>query len=200
MTSINTLTITASDVDATRTFYNSAFGLGDLLRVEHSDEPSSGFRGFAVSLVVADAGVVDGFFDAAVAAGAKIVKPASKSLWGYGATLEAPDGTVWTLASSTKKATGAPLGVVDSIVLLLGASDVAATKAFYVDKGLTVAKSFGRKYVEFEKGDGQITLALQSRKATAKNAGVPADGNGSHRLLVSSDAGAFTDPDGFAWV
>ena len=200
MTSINALTITATDVDATQTFYNKAFGLGDRLRVEQSDEPSSGFRGFVISLVVADPGVVDGFFDAAVAAGAKVVKPASKSLWGYGATLEAPDGTVWTLASSTKKTTGAPLGVVDSIVLLLGADDVAATKTFYIDKGFTVAKSFGRKYVEFEKGDGQITLALQSRKATAKNAGVPADGSGSHRLIVSSDAGAFTDPDGFVWA
>lgn len=25
------------------------------------------------------------------------------------------------------------------------------------------------------------------------------DGTGSHRIVIGSDAGAFTDPDGFAW-
>jgi hypothetical protein len=33
----------------------------------------------------------------------------------------------------------------------------------------------------------------------AKDVGVPADGTGSHRLTIGGDAGAFTDPDGFAW-
>ncbi|GEE01755.1 glyoxalase [Gordonia spumicola] len=199
MTNIDALTIAASDADAARTFYDAAFGLGDRLRVEQSAEATSGFRGFAVSLVVADSAVVDSFFDSAVAAGARVVKPASKSLWGYGATVEAPDGTVWTLASSKKKPTGAPPRVADSIVLLLGVDDVAATKEFYVGKGLTVAKSFGRKYVEFEAG-GAITLAVQSRKATAKNAGVGAEGSGSHRLTVVSDVDGFVDPDGYVWA
>jgi hypothetical protein len=36
------------------------------------------------------------------------------------------------------------------IVLLLGVADVAASKRFYVDHGLAVAKSFGRKYVQFD--------------------------------------------------
>jgi hypothetical protein len=29
--------------------------------------------------------------------------------------------------------------------------------------------------------------------------GVAPDGTGSHRLTIGSDAGPFTDPDGFAW-
>jgi hypothetical protein len=35
--------------------------------------------------------------------------------------------------------------------------------------------------------------------ALAKDAGVSPDGSGLHRLVIGSDAGPFTDPDGFAW-
>lgn len=76
---------------------------------------------------------------------------------------------------------------------------MAASKRFYVDRGLAVAKSFGRKYVEFATGASPVNLALYGRRALAKVAGVPADGTGSHRITVGSDLGAFTDPDGFAW-
>jgi hypothetical protein len=62
-----------------------------------------------------------------------------------------------------------------------------------------VAKSFGRKYVEFATGDSPVKLALYGRKAAAKDAGVPAEGGGSHRVVVSRDAGTLRDPDGFAW-
>ncbi|MCX5212027.1 hypothetical protein OG689_22555 [Kitasatospora sp. NBC_00240] len=34
--------------------------------------------------------------------------------------------------------------------------------------------------------------------AAADDIGVPIDGNGSHRLVLSGDAGPFSDPDGFA--
>ena len=33
----------------------------------------------------------------------------------------------------------------------------------------------------------------------AKDAGVDPEGSGSHRITIRSDAGPFTDPDGFAW-
>ncbi len=33
----------------------------------------------------------------------------------------------------------------------------------------------------------------------AGDVAVPVDGTGSHRLVLGSDAGSFTDPDGFAW-
>ena len=35
------------------------------------------------------------------------------------------------------------------------------------------------------------------RKALAKDAGVPMDGTGSHRIAISGGAGSFSDPDGF---
>ncbi|MGW1553530.1 glyoxalase, partial [Streptomyces sp. NPDC002346] len=37
------------------------------------------------------------------------------------------------------------------------------------------------------------------RRALAKDLGVPADGTGSHRIVLGSTAGTFTDPDEFAW-
>ena len=76
---------------------------------------------------------------------------------------------------------------------------MAASKRFYVDHGLTVAKSFGRKYTEFATASSPVKLALYGRRALAKDAGVSPEGTGSHRLMISGDAGPFTDPDGFAW-
>jgi hypothetical protein len=42
-------------------------------------------------------------------------------------------------------------------------------------------------------------LALYRHRALSKDAGVSPDGTGSHRLMIGSDVGPFTDPDGFAW-
>jgi hypothetical protein len=84
-------------------------------------------------------------------------------------------------------------------VLLLGVADVIASKRFYVDRGLAVKRSFGRKYVEFAAPASHVKLALYERRALAKDAGVSPEGTGSHRIVIGSDAGPFTDPDGFAW-
>lgn len=198
-TPIRSITLEVADVAAAQRFYAAAFGGEPRVRLAEGSAPSEGFRGYALSVIVAEPAVVDGFSAAALAAGAEQIKPPRKSFWGYGAAFRAPDGTVWTVASSSKKNTGAPLGVIDDIVLLLGAGDVAATKAFYLDHGLAVSKSFGRKYVEFESSDAGVKLAVQSRRAVAKNAGVAAEGSGSHRLLIDGAIGALTDPDGYAW-
>jgi hypothetical protein len=64
---------------------------------------------------------------------------------------------------------------------------------------MAVAKSFGSRYVQFDSSSSPVRLALYSRRAAAKDAGVSADGTGSHRIVIGSDAGPFTDPDGFAW-
>ena len=150
-----------------------------------------------MSLVVPQPATVNAFIDSAVDAGATEVKPAAKSLWGYGGVVQAPDGTIWTVASSSKKDTGPAAREVEAIVLQLGVTDMAASKQFYLDHGLTVAKSFGSRYVELD--TGPIRLTLNKRGSLAKTAGVSPDGTGSHRLLIGGDAGALTDPDGFAW-
>jgi hypothetical protein len=41
-------------------------------------------------------------------------------------------------------------------------------------------------------------LALYARRGLAKDVGVSLYGIGSHRLMIGSDAGTFTDADGFA--
>jgi predicted lactoylglutathione lyase len=199
MTSIDHIMLEATDPEAADHFYASAFGLGDLVRVRASDAPTTGFRGFTMSLVVAQPATVDGLVDAAVDAGATPLKPPAKSLWGYGGALRAPDGTIWTLASSSKKNTGPATRQIDEIVLQLGAADVAASKRFYVDRGFDVGKSYGRRYVELATPSSPLKVAILKRDALAKVAGVPPEGTGSHRIAVCSDAGPFTDPDGFVW-
>ncbi|MBY8882755.1 glyoxalase [Actinacidiphila acidipaludis] len=199
MTSIESVILGVADTAAAETFYKSAFGLDTQVRLRDADEPSSGFRGYTLSLTVAQPATVRGFVDAALDAGATSLKPVSKSLWGYGGVVQAPDGAIWKVATSAKKDTGPDTREFEQMVLLLGVEDVAATKKFYVERGLAVGKSFGSKYVEFALPSSRITLGLYKRKALAKDAGVAPEGGGSHRITIRGDAGTFTDPDGFAW-
>jgi predicted lactoylglutathione lyase len=197
--SIESVTLEVADLTAANTFYTAAFGLGSRVRLRASEAPTTGFRGFTLSLVVSQPATVYGLIDAALDAGATTLKPAAKSFWGHGGVVQAPDGTIWKVATSEKKDTGPATLQIEEIVLLLGVADMAASKRFYVDRGLGVAKSFGRKYVEFAAPSGAVKLALYGRRALAKDAGVSPDGSGSHRLVIGGDAGLFTDPDGFAW-
>ncbi|GAA4335751.1 hypothetical protein GCM10023086_68470 [Streptomyces venetus] len=198
-TSIASVILEVADPESAHRFY-AAFGVDAFVRLRASEAPSNGFRGFTLALTVAGPATVDHFVGAAVEAGATVLKPAAKSLWGYGGVVQAPDGTIWKIATSAKKDTGPATRRIDDVVLLLGVEDVKASKEFYVGRGLTVARSFGGKYAEFASGgSGAVKLALYKRRGLAKDLGVPSDGTGSHRIVVGGTAGAFTDPDGFAW-
>ena len=199
MTSIEFITLEVADVTAAGRFYTDAFGLGTQVHLRASEAPANGFRGFTLSLTVSQPAAVGGLIGAALDAGATALKPAARSFWGYGGVVRAPDGTIWKVATSAKKDTGPATQQIEAIVLLLGVADVAASRRFYVDRGLAVAKSFGRKYVEFATASSPVKFALYGRRALAKDAGVAPDGTGSHRLIIGSDAGSFADPDGFAW-
>ena len=198
MTSIESITLEVADATAAEQFYSAAFGLGSRVRVRASEDPTSGFRGFTVSLIVSQPSTISALIDSAVEAGATTIKPVEKSLWGYGGVVQAPDGAIWKVATSAKKETGPATREIDQIVVLLAAEDVGASKKFYVDKGLAVGKSFG-KYVEFAMPTSPVRLALYGRRALAKDAGVPPEGTGSHRIIFGGDAGVFVDPDGFTW-
>lgn len=199
MTYIESVTLEAADPAAAERFYADAFGLGAAVRVRPSEAPTTGFRGFTLSITVPQPSTVRGFVDAALAAGAKSLKPVTKSFWGYGGVIEAPDGAIWKVATSAKKDNGPDTRQIDQVVLLLGVADVTASKRFYADHGIGVAKSFGRTYVEFDTAASPVKLALYRHRALAKDAGVGPEGTGSHRIAIGSDAGSFTDPDGFAW-
>ena len=198
MTSIESVTIDVADPAAAKSFYAAAFELDTPLRFRSAEAPTTGFRGFTLSLTVSQPADVKALVGAALDAGATALKPVAKSLWGYGGVVRAPDGTIWKVATSAKKDKGPATRQIDQIVLLLGAEDVAASKRFYTGRGLSVAKSFG-KYVEFALPSSPVKLGLYGRRALAKDAGVAPDGSGSHRLAIGGDAGSFTDPDGFEW-
>jgi catechol 2,3-dioxygenase-like lactoylglutathione lyase family enzyme len=198
-TSLTTITLEVPDPAAARAFYTAAFGPDLPIGFRASDAPTTGFRGCTLSLTVSQPGNVDLLVDAALAAGATTLKPVTKSFWGYGGSFQASDGTIWKVATSAKKDTAPASRAYDDVVLLLGATDVAATKRFYVEHGLTVARSFGKKYVEFDSGPSSLKLALYGRRALAKDAGVPVDGSGSHRIVLGGGAASFIDPDGFPW-
>ena len=59
MTGIAAIIIEADDATAAEAFYKAAFDLGDALQVRESQEPTSGFRGFTLSLVVSQPSTVD---------------------------------------------------------------------------------------------------------------------------------------------
>lgn len=198
-TAIESVTLEVPDPISAEAFYRASFGLGTELRLRASDRPTTGFRGFTLSCVVAQPSTADALIGAAIDAGATTLKAVKKSLWGYGGVVQAPDGTIWKVATSSKKNTGPATRQIDQVVVLLGVEDVLASKRFYVDRGLEVGKSFGRKYVEFATPSARVKLALYGRQALAKDAGVSPEGTGSHRIVIGSAAGPFTDPDGFAW-
>ena len=200
MTSIEYVTLEVDDPTAAGQFYTTAFGLGPEVRVRASEVPTSGFRGFTLSIVVSQPASVDAFLRAALDAGARSLKPAKKQFWaGYSGVVQAPDGTIWKIATPSNKNTTPATRKIDEIVLLLGVADFTASKRFYVDHGLQVTKSVARAYVEFAATPKHIKLGVYKRRALAKDAGVFADGSGSHRIALHSNAGPFTDPDGFEW-
>ena len=198
MNSIDSITLEVADIAAAEHFYNAAFGLGDLLRFRASDAPTTGFRGYTLSLIVAQPSTVTALIDSAVAAGATTLKPVEKSLWGYGGSVQAPDGAIWKVATSAKKDTGPATREVEKVVLLLGAEDVTASKRVYAERGLIVGKSFG-SYVDFAMPSSPVGLGLYKRRALAKDAGVAPEGSGSHRVVIGGGSSALVDLDGFAW-
>jgi hypothetical protein len=103
MASIEFVTLEVADPTAANRFYTTVFGLDTLVRLQALEAPTTGFRGFTMSLGVSQPADVNALLGAALDAGATPLKPAAKSLWGYGGVVQAPDATIWTVASSAKQ-------------------------------------------------------------------------------------------------
>ena len=223
--SLDAIVLGAQDPQGARTFYDSALApAAGKVRPDEFDENPSGFQGYTVSYIVAQPTEVQTVLDAAAAAGATIVKPGKKMLFGaFSGVFQAPDGSVWKVAAPTKKDTGpaAAQPIPTEVAALLGVESPKESKAFYEKLGLTTDRDYGNKYIDFAPVDGSARLGLMTRKALAKDAGVD-DGTPGPRNLVlehravsleASDtvlaaakaAGAtvsgdrFTDPDGYVW-
>ena len=164
MNAIETVTLEVDDTAAAEAFYAAAFDLGEdsWLRVRPAKDASSGFRGFAISLVVAQPGTVDSFAETALAAGATAIKAPEKSLWGYGAVLRDPYGNIWKLATSQKKQTGPVTREVESVNVGIGVARRRRHQAVLHRQGLKVAKSL-RAQVRRVRGPRRrgVALALQ---------------------------------------
>ena len=114
-TSITSVTLEVPDPSAANVFYTAAFDVGSQLRIRASEAPTTGFRGFTLSLVVSRPATVDGFIRLALDAGATPLKPVKRGFWGYGGVVQAPDGAIWKVAtSSTCRVTG-PLFFFDAV-------------------------------------------------------------------------------------
>ena len=63
---------------------------------------------------------------------------------------------IWKLATSAKKEKGPLTRRIDDLVLLIGAADLGASKRFYIERGLSVKRSFPGRYVEFDAPAGGV--------------------------------------------
>src|SRR5256885_13704301 len=161
MTPIDYVVLEVDDPTAAERFAAAAFGLDPRVRLRAWEAPSAGFRGFTLSLLVSQPATVDALVHSALDAGATSLKPAQKQFWGgYSGVVRAPDGTIWKVATSSKKNAGPAIGEIDQIALLLGVGDFGASKRFYLERGQAVAKSFARVYAEFAAPSGHIRLGI----------------------------------------
>lgn len=209
--SLDVVTLGVPDVDAAHRFYTAAFsptavdhggfvdidlhGTGhlglygtDALSAEaHTDPATTGFRGYVLTYIVDQPSDLDAVVEAAVDAGARVIKPAKKRLFGeYSAVFEAPDGAIWKPAAATKKDTGpaAKPPVPTETAALLGVAEPKASKDFYAALGMIVDRDYGNKYVDFRPAPGTSRLGLMPRDALAKDVGVDEEGSGFGAVVL----------------
>lgn len=209
MTALDCVELGVADVDRAREFYASVFapskdgdgaserlGLHGTGRIGIEAVAPSGsgaatvvaFDGLVLSYVLRQPSEVESVTDAAVAAGAELLKPPKKGFFGgFGAVLRAPGGTIWKLAAPSRKDTGpaADPPRPTETVALLAVSSPKASKAFYAALGMDVDRDYGDKYIDFRSPEGACRLALMQRGALAKDAGVSPAGDGYGAITLT---------------
>ncbi|CEG86643.1 VOC family protein [Propionibacterium freudenreichii] len=209
----------AGDPDASKDFYAAAFGplmsksAGSVevdmhgtgrfeLASATTDDGSGGegasssFPGYVVTYALAQPSEVQAVMDTAAHAGAQVLKPAKKALFGsFSGSFRAPDGSIWKVAADSNKNKG-PVAAAPrptEISIILGVKDPKASRAFYQALGLKTDRDYGNKYIDFHPVDGAVRLCLMQRGVLAKDVGIndPGDGTGgltlSHRAATNED-------------
>ncbi|RSM81624.1 bleomycin resistance protein [Kibdelosporangium aridum] len=213
--SLDAVTLGVPEVQAAQQFYQSTFsptadgdgqpvsldmqGTGHVALQETtalaadaaSDPATSGFRGYAMNVVVDQPTEVETLLNAAVQNGAKVLKRAKKGLFGgFSGVCQAPDGTVWKLAAPTKKDTGPaanPPKLTETIAIL-GVAAPSKSKVFFEALGMTVDRDYGKLFIDFTLSAGVCRLGLMERDALAKDMGVDKGGSGFQAAVFNHRA------------
>ena len=149
---------------------------------------------------VSQPATVNGLIDTALDAGATPLKPATKQFWGgYSGVAQARTGPYGRSRRRRRRTPARPPGRSTGSRSCWESPTWPRANGSTLTAALPWRRAIGRKFVSFAAPSGAIELVLYRRDAAAKDAGVSPDGTGSHRLIIGSDAGPFTDPDGFAW-
>ena len=226
---IDTITIGATDLDRILEFYERGFGLpieergGDRVKLglagsaalevcpwdtlagEAGVAPhSSGFRGFTLSYIVAEANEVDDMLARLVDAGGRIAKEPKFAFWGYSGHVTDPSGHLWKIASDKRRPLlgrqRADNGIrtpvpAQELALTIGVADMKRAKQFYKDGLGNATKKDYSKFVSFDGGDGAPDLAMYKWDALADDADVPPEGSGFRGFTMSHVVDSAADVD-----
>ncbi len=167
MVTIGSVTLDVPDTSAAKSFYNQR---GSTPRVRRRGaDAGTGFRGYTLSLVVSSR-------TSWTRSSSRTRRRRHRSETGEEESVgvrrrrTGPRRGDLEGRDVVKKNTGPAERRFDDIVLLLGVDDVKASKQFYVDRGLEVAKSYGRKYVEFATEPGTVNWRCTGVAPLAKDA------------------------------
>lgn len=214
--SLDLIDLGVPETDAARTFYDRVFsptvaaseapaewdthGTGRFAMHTHPDlaadagapEEPSVFNGAVLTYIVSQPTEVEMVMKAAIEAGAEVLKPAKKALFGsFSGVFRAPDGAIWKVAAATNKDTGPaaqPPRPTETTVIL-GVQKPKTSKAFYQALGLGVDRDYGNKYIDFEPRPGASRFCLMERAVLAKDAGVGTVGTGLPAMILSHRTG-----------
>lgn len=149
---------------------------------------SSVFPGFVVTYALAQPAEVQAVMDAAAHAGAQVLKPAKKALFGsFSGSFRAPDGSIWKVAADSNKNKG-PVAAAPrptEISIILGVDGPKASRTFYQALGMVTDRDYGNKYIDFHPADGAVRLCLMPRAVLAKDVGIDDPGHGTGELTLN---------------
>ncbi|MEH3052545.1 MAG: VOC family protein [Patulibacter minatonensis] len=167
---------------------------------ERADTPPeiSGFRGFAISYLVAEPGEVDALVARTVAEGGEEMKPARQGFFGgYAAVVRTVDGSLWKIASERKKdwgKVGEPPVPIE-VGALLGVASPKASKAFFTALGLATDRGRGSRHADVGTTPGAVRLGLLPREGLAKDLGNEPWGSGFAALELTLAAASLEELD-----